>query len=226
MHSSITQYIFDHAGSNMYILTENEEALVIDPHVCTDALSQLEKANVKHVTVLLTHEHYDHTSGLTWLCSIFKSTVICHEQTAVSLKNGKNSRPLVVAASRMNKYSPEELKAVMRTLPQGYRYNADITFSDEYKLVWNGHNIRMISCAGHSKGSCCIELDDDTVATGDSLILNEPVITRFVGGSEKEYKTITLPYLNSISDATLILPGHGKTFYMRDARSSQQLKSV
>ena len=221
MHSgSIKQYIFDLAGSNMYVIAENDEALVIDPHVSSDALESLKNADIKHITVLLTHEHYDHTSGLTWLCSHFDSTVICHEQTAVSLKNGKNSRPLVVAASRMNKHSPEEIKAVMRSLPQGYRYNADITFSDEYKFVWSGHNIRMISCAGHSKGSCCIEIDNDTIATGDSLILNEPVITRFVGGSEEQYKTITLPYLNSISDDTLILPGHGKSFYMRESGKS------
>ena len=62
----------------MYVTVSGNGALVIDPNVSENALSYLTENNIECITVLLTHEHYDHTSGLTWLCGKFKSTVICH----------------------------------------------------------------------------------------------------------------------------------------------------
>lgn len=215
------QYIFEYARSNMYITISDGKALVIDPNVSEEALRYLYDNDIREITILLTHEHYDHTSGLVWLCEHFSCTVICHRETALSLSCGKNSRPVIIASNRMNKESDEAVKELVRTLPQNYRYNADITFDDNYSFDWQGHSVRMISCPGHSKGSCCIEFDDSIVATGDSLILNTPVITRFPGGSAEEYERITMPYLDSVSGNTLILPGHGDVFYMKEARNNE-----
>lgn len=220
--SIIKKYVFDYTNSNMYIIAENGSALVIDPHISEEALNYLDSNNVRNTTVLLTHEHYDHTSGLTWLSSHFESTVICHEQTAFSLINGRNNRPIVIFSSRMSDLSTEEKKDFFRSLPQGYRCTPDITFTNEYSFDWKNHMIKMIHCPGHSPGSCCIEIDDNITATGDSLILNTPVITRFPGGSEEEYMNKTLPYLERISDDTLILPGHGEIFYMKEARQNHE----
>lgn len=111
--------------------------------------------------------------------------------------------------------STEALKDFVRSLPQGYLYESDITFSQRYDFVWEEHKIRIVSCPGHSKGSCCIEIDDNIVATGDSLILNTPVITKFPGGSKEQYESITVPYLKKIKNDARILPGHGDTFAMR-----------
>lgn len=216
------RYVLPYSNSNMYVGIENRNALVIDPNISDDALRYLERNNVKRATVLLTHEHYDHTSGLTWLMSHVDCTVICHEQTAVSLKNGKNNRPLIIASNRMGTGSTKEAKKLVRSLPQGYICEPDITFTEEYSFGWEDHRIKMLYCPGHSPGSCCIEIDNDTVATGDSLILNTPVITKFPGGSEEEYLNKTLPYLEKISDDTLILPGHGETFYMKEERQNHE----
>lgn len=215
------KYVFPYANSNMYIISENNSALVIDPNISEEALKYLKSVGAEKLTVLLTHEHYDHTSGLTWLASHFTCTVICQENTAISLKTGRNNRPIIIASNRMDKLSSDQVKQLVSTLPHGYHYDADITFSDEYRFSWENHNIHMVSCRGHSLGSCCIEIDNDTVATGDSLILNTPVITRFIGGSEEEYLKFTQPYLQKINDDTLILPGHGDTFYMREARDNK-----
>ncbi len=209
------KFIFTYANSNMYVTVSDNGALVIDPNVSENALSYLTENNIECITVLLTHEHYDHTSGLTWLCGKFKSTVICHEETALSLSKGRNNRPIVIASTRQAKMNTETLKDFVKSLPQGYLYDADITFSQQYDFVWEDHKIRMVSCPGHSKGSCCIEIDDNIVATGDSLILDTPVITRFPGGSRELYDNITVPYLKKISRDSMILPGHGEAFSMR-----------
>lgn len=213
--SEVKRFVFEYANSNMYVIAENGSALVIDPNISESALQHLQSREVSEITVLLTHEHYDHTSGLNWLCGKFKSTVICHEETALSLSKGRNNRPIVIASTRQSAMSTETLKNFVKSLPQGYLYDADITFSQQYDFVWEDHRICMVSCPGHSKGSCCIEVDDNIVATGDSLILNTPIITRFPGGSKEQYESITVPYLKKIKNDTMILPGHGETFVMR-----------
>jgi len=220
--SEIKRYVFEYADSNMYIITKNRSALVIDPNISENALQYLYDNNVLEINVILTHEHYDHTSGLTWLCERFKSTVICQEQTALSLRDGKNNRPIIVASSRMDRLPKSEIKQIVSNLPQNYSYKPDVTFTEEFSILWQGHKIHMISAPGHSKGSCCIEIDDNVVATGDSLILNTPVITRFLGGSLEQYENITAPYLRKIKDNTLILPGHGEMFFMKEARCSEK----
>ena len=222
--TAFRRYVFAYAESNMYVFCENESALVIDPNVCEEALAYLKENNVREITVLLTHEHYDHTSGLTWLMQHFNGNVVCHEETADSLRNGRNNRPLVIAANRMGRLSGDEVKALARSLPQGYRYDPQVTFVAEYAFMWQGHAVRLKHCPGHSRGSCCIELGGGAsvacgvIATGDSLIRNTPVITRFRGGSEKDYTAVTLPYLKQIDGDTLILPGHGEPFYMKEER--------
>ncbi len=212
----IKQYVFKYADSNMFVVAENNSALIIDPNISDEALNYLQEQKVLKVTIMLTHEHYDHTSGLTWICDKFKSSVICQEQTAVSLRDGKNNRPIVIAASKAGFENVDEFKRIVHSLPQGYRYNADITFSDTYSFNWNNHKIHLISTPGHSLGSCCIEIDDNIIASGDTIIPNTPIITRFIGGNEKAYNEITIPYLSKIPDNTLILPGHGKITLKRD----------
>lgn len=217
---AIKKYVFIYASSNMYIIVSNQKALIIDPNISVEAMEYLLNEKVSEIVVLLTHEHYDHTSGLNWICSKFKSTVICHSETARSLREGKNNRPIVIASRRMITSTSETLKELVHDLPQGYKYDADITFSDTYSFIWEEHKIHMVSLPGHSKGGCCIEIDDNVVATGDLLIYNTSVITRFPGGSEEEYKKYTVPYLDRISDNTLIIPGHGNVFYMKEMRKT------
>lgn len=210
---AIKKYVFSYANSNMYIIVSNKKALIIDPNVSAEAMEYLISERVSEIVVLLTHEHYDHTSGLNWICSKFRNTVICHSETAKSLENGRNNRPIMLAATCKDSNKKEELRTFIDTLPKGYRYTADITFSDEYKFEWQGHFVNMTSTPGHSLGSCCIAIDNNVVATGDSLIKNTPIITRFPGGSKEIFDSVTVPYLKKINRDTFIIPGHGDCFF-------------
>lgn len=210
------RFVFEYAASNMYAAAENGTALVTDPFVSGAALEYLRENNVSHVTVLLTHEHYDHISGVKWLSDAFDTVIICQEKTAEALACGRNNRPLMVSAARKEALPPKEIKAFLKSLPGGFVGKADIAFKSEYSFYWQGHLIHMVHCPGHSPGSCCIETDTDAVFTGDSLIPGTPVITRFPGGSEKDYRQITVPYLESIGNDVLILPGHGESCVKRN----------
>ena len=86
--------------------------------------------------------------------------------------------------------------------------------------------IRTVPTPGHSDCSQCIEIwytpasasdgavgtrkpDLLAVLTGDSLVNGHDVITRFPSGSKKVFRETAEPYLRSLQDDTLILPGHG-----------------
>ena len=212
---SVRQYASPLLGSNMYLCCRGGEALAIDPHVSGEALAYLREQGARRALILLTHEHYDHTSGVTWLAGELEATVVCQRFTAESLRLGRNNRPIVLAARSVGDEDKETVRARMRALPQGYTYQADQVFDGELRLTWQGVPIRLTHTPGHSPGSCCVELGGGMVATGDSLIYGTPVITRFPGGREEDFVNRTLPYLQRLREGTWILPGHGKTFRLR-----------
>jgi glyoxylase-like metal-dependent hydrolase (beta-lactamase superfamily II) len=211
----IRRYAFPRLDSNMFLICRNGEAMAVDPHVSDAALAYLEQQGTKRVLILLTHEHYDHTSGVTWLAERFPSSVVCQRFTAESLRQGKNNRPVLLAVKAINRANAGEMKALMRALPQGYACEADVVFDGELRMMWQGTAIRLMHTPGHSPGSCCMELGGGIIATGDSLIRRTPVITRFAGGSKREFLEKTRPYLRGIREGTWILPGHGEPFRFR-----------
>lgn len=211
------RYVFPALGSNMFLYCRGGEALVIDPHVSEEALQSLKNQGAKRLLVLLTHEHYDHTSGVTWLAERLPSTVVCQRSAAESLRRGRNNRPVILAAKSVHHPGVGEIKALMRALPQGYVYEADAVFDEELRMTWQGIGIRLVHTPGHSPGSCCVELGGEAVATGDSLIYGTPVITRFPDGSDRDFLEKTMPYLRGIRTGTWILPGHGNPFRFRPA---------
>lgn len=80
---NINTYSFYPIDSNMYVILENKKALIIDPCVSEEAKEYLKSEQVKEILVLLTHEHYDHISGVNWLRECFPQVkVFCSEACA------------------------------------------------------------------------------------------------------------------------------------------------
>lgn len=61
----VERFVWKYLDSNMYLVTCGNNILVIDPVECDEALQQCKEASF--ITVLLTHEHYDHICGLNRL---------------------------------------------------------------------------------------------------------------------------------------------------------------
>jgi len=213
----------------MYIIIEGKKALIIDPHEDSAVLDLLK--NVEDITILLTHEHPDHISGVYWLKQRFKTTLICSKYCANYISEEKNVRPLLMTfvleeRDRLNGTNVlEEFKKefIPRT------YIADITFEKDFRYKWLNHNLYFQNILGHSKGSCVIILDEEVVFTGDSLLKDFPIITRFPGGSTKEFKNNTIPFLEKFLNPEMsILPGHGNPFklneIMKDGKIYVELK--
>lgn len=207
----IHTYSFYPIDARMYIILENKKALVIDPCVSEEALTLLKENDIEEILILLTHEHYDHISGVNWLRENFSSVeVLCSDKCAVALP--KPSKNLSVYWEILFMGKDEETRGYVRNMNiQPYSCEADREFEGEYEMSWEGHSLFLKETPGHSEGSICILFDGKALFAGDSLVTGHPTITRLPGGSKKEYEEITLPYLQSLDLELLVYPGHGKS---------------
>ena len=96
-YDKIKRYIFPYIDANMYVMAENGEALVIDPHISAEADRYLKDNGVTKVTILLTHEHFDHTCGIPWFREHYDTRVICQKEALDARRQKYCGRPLVVS---------------------------------------------------------------------------------------------------------------------------------
>jgi glyoxylase-like metal-dependent hydrolase (beta-lactamase superfamily II) len=203
----------------MYILTEKNEALVIDPHIEEDIVGLFKRLGIKDVFIILTHEHPDHISGVYWFQQNYKCTLICSDICAKYLCDKKNTRPILISFVLEQKDS-EDATHLLDEFKKEYfitNYKADITFNSTYEWFWHEHLLKFYLLEGHSKGSCIVIIDNKIVLSGDTLLKDYPVITRFPGGNTTKYKEETLPFLNQVLKKDMnILPGHGESFLLNE----------
>ena len=210
----------EYLGTNMYLTFSDDEALIVDPHFDETADNLLRERNVKKITVFLTHEHPDHTSGLPWLKNNFDTEIICQKQCSDSIAVERNNRPYLITfvLAQKDEENGTHLLEKFESEYRSFSAVADTIFNDDFSYDWHGIRFYFRHTPGHSKGGCCITVNDEAVFTGDCLIFDTPVITRFPGGDQKEYELSTKPYLDSFPDETIVFPGHGKTFKMKEVR--------
>lgn len=206
-------YTYELIDAKMYLLIEDNAAIVIDPHINEDIFTQF--PHLKIEKILLTHEHYDHISGVNWLKEKFDCDVVCSDLCSRNilseLRNGsKYFNVLFLNKDEQSKKEADQVQPMTCT--------ADITFSDESEFYWKGHLVNMRSTPGHSEGSCCITVDDKHLFTGDSLLKDIPVITRLPGGNRKAYEEITVEYLRSLPGTLYAYPGHGEGGFLETFR--------
>lgn len=203
-------YSFYPIDARMYIIAENGKAVIIDPCVSEDAKKYLQSEGIKDIMVLLTHEHYDHISGVNWLRKNFPETrVVCSEACSKAIMSPHKNLSAYYEILFMGK-DPEVQEYVKNMEVPPYSCEADETFQGQTEWNWEGHQIVMVETPGHSKGSCCILFDKECMFSGDTLVTGHETILRLPGGSKKDFVEITMPFLNSLDSELMVYPGHGK----------------
>lgn len=172
---------------NCYIVFDEEtrEAVVLDPGGDVDdickALNQF-GATVKYI--VLTHGHFDHTTGVEELKSIVN--------VPVAMSAGDNDMFL---KGEMY-YGP---------LPEG---GADILLKDGDTLEFGGHTMRVIATPGHTPGGICLLVEND-MFTGDTLFAGSIGRTDLAGGNYETIMDSIKTKLMSLADTIAVHPGHG-----------------
>lgn len=213
----LTGFVFEPVKSNAYLFRAGDRALIIDPHRSDLLTAALQASGIRQVTVLLTHSHYDHTCGIPALQSGFDTEIVCQRSCGEAVSRPQNNRPIVVGAVLRDQGDPD-YREKLSQLPANYSLNASLVFDEQLEYRWADFSFQMIATPGHTPGSCCIVCEGTGVFTGDSLLYNTPVITRFPGGCETQYREKTLPFFKSLPPETMIYPGHGKPFVLKDCR--------
>lgn len=222
---SIYKSVFEYIDSNMFIIIENNKALIIDPHKNSEVYNLLQKNNINEVTIILTHEHSDHVSGIMWLKDNFNTILISTKETSNYLSDVKNTRPILITFV-LEEQDKKNGTNILDKFKQNYKpfiIKSDITFENNFEYKWNSHNLRFKKVLGHSKGSCFIFFDNNIIFTGDSLLKDYPIITRFPGGNVKKFKNETIPYLESLDRNLNVFPGHGKNFVYKELFKKDKL---
>lgn len=211
---TIERFVVDNFLSNAYLIysdnsLKENKAIVIDPNISAELTDRIKTLDIGFLLIILTHEHFDHTTGVNGLRDKFDCNVMCQKFCAEKVATKRNNRPLSIMSGTSD--------ARNYLYYEPYEISTDIAFEKELEYEWCGHKLHLVHTPGHAKGACCIEIDD-LVFVGDDMLLDKPVITRFPGGSQEEYEQITLPYLRTISDDKMIYPGHYEPFSMADTK--------
>lgn len=204
----IKRYVSGLLSSNMYVIIEGDHAIVIDPFEDT---TPSEGLIIDYI--ILTHEHYDHISGVNAWKKARDVPILCSSPCAENIQDPKKN-----LAYYFEEFCELQTWIKVETVPdhdKTYSCHADMVFDDETVLEWEGHHLHLFEMPGHSTGSIGIVLDDVAFFSGDSLLENTEVSLRLPGGSKKRWKEIGLPRLQRIPTGVRVYPGHFEDFIHR-----------
>ena len=213
--------VFAPVKSNMFCILSGEEAVVFDPNENDEFITLFERRKIKRVHILLTHEHYDHTSGVNWLKDKTGADVYCQNNCAevISTKRGNNPALVALVLADQDKQDGGHRYKDFKEVFTPYTIQADKTFDKEDEVVIDNLFFHVTSTPGHCPGAACYKLFDEMVFTGDTLLQNDPVIISFRESKKDDYERIALPYLRSLPKDTIIMPGHGDPFVLGETKN-------
>lgn len=201
----INRYASKLLASNMYIITEKSHAIVIDPFADTSVADGLEIDKI-----ILTHEHYDHISGVNAWKSTTNAAVLCSKACADNIKDPRRN-----LSNHFKEFCELQTWVQIDRMPTenpNYSCKADEWFEDEMSFDWRGHKWHLFELPGHSSGSIGILLDSQHFFSGDSLLENSEIELRMPGGSRKNWKEISIPRLKRKINNVRVYPGHFQEF--------------
>lgn len=211
MYLNICKYVTSKIETNIYILEENQHAIIVDTSCEKDFLNLLESKKVKIDAVILTHEHYDHISGVPTLKKIYSIPIIASEICNTHLQDArKNFSHYFDAFYELQHGTKFNINKPIKD----FTCHADKVFKEMYQFEWQKHQLYLRETPGHTDGSICIIVDGNTMFAGDTLLPDSSVVARFPGGSKKKLLEKTIPYLKSLSANMVVYPGHGDVFLL------------
>ena len=171
-------------GTNCYILEDDaaKKAAVIDPgDEAERILATLNELGSEVEYILLTHGHYDHTTGVPALHKALPGAKIYIHQ-ADAYGAGSRLFPLAGEVDGLRNYGEGD------TLPLG------------------GLTIEVLHTPGHSPGSVTLKVGD-VLFTGDTLFCGSMGRTDLAGGSYEQIMD-SLKRLGSLEGNFHVCPGH------------------
>lgn len=199
--SKIIQIINPQFNSNTYVIygNENNSVIIIDPGEIESKslIDFLSKKMINRYNVILTHEHYDHISGLKSLCSLFDINVFLSSYCFNNLNNPKKNLSDYLDVEVIDDISISSFNIVQ---------------DDEIKNI-GGNVFKFYYTPGHSEGSMSFGVNN-VIFTGDTLMEKYKTITKLPGGNKSTYEKTRRKLDDILIDYEMICPGHGPVYYI------------
>jgi glyoxylase-like metal-dependent hydrolase (beta-lactamase superfamily II)/rhodanese-related sulfurtransferase len=185
----------DGTGTLTYIVadTQGQVAAVIDPNVEDIAriVSAVDVMGVRVAHILDTHTHADHISAAGELKAKYGADIIMHENT-------KNKWRIVDQGDRFG---------IGDILRANAGIQVDRYIADGEVIELGSIGMKALFTPGHTDNHICLLLDD-TVFTGDLLLVGQAGRSDLPGGNaEQQYESLFTRIL-PLSDRTRMYPGH------------------
>ncbi len=193
----------------MYLVVEDNHAIVIDPFENTNP-----SVGLVVDYIILTHEHYDHISGVNVWKKITNAPVLCSSICSQNIQDSKRN-----LAYFFKDFCELQSWVKIESVPfydPNFVCNADEVFYDDFILDWCSHRLHLFELPGHSLGSIGIVLDDLFFFSGDSLFKDYEVSLNAPGSSKRKWKEISLPRLGQLPPEINVYPGHFGNFILKN----------
>jgi glyoxylase-like metal-dependent hydrolase (beta-lactamase superfamily II) len=201
---------------NVFFVRDGDEAALIDsgfgdePSVKarTDYLKERMGVTVKYI--VLTHHHFDHTSGASQLRAATGASVALHPREEQFISDWQGDAPQDIEI-------PEEAKdlreKVARFREQAAEATPDIMMNDGDEFAVGSLTLRVVHTPGHTLGSVCIYIPQErALFTGDTALgLGTVAISPPPHGDMALYLQ-SLARLQDL-DCAVMLPGHGQAVH-------------
>lgn len=202
---------------NVFLIHDGGEGALVDSGFGDEKSVQVrlaflgEHPEIKVRYILLTHHHFDHSSGAQQLRKATGAQVVLHAGEEKFLLDSKSEAPQDLEAG------PDENKQVAEAI-QRFRDQAaegvpDVRVSGGETLKVGGLDIEVVHTPGHTLGSVCLYMPSErALFTGDTALGLGTVAI-----SPPPHGDMAL-YLDSLArlkgyDCALMLPGHGQNVH-------------
>ncbi len=200
-------------GSNCYIISEGDHAILIDPADAGLVRDFLSREDLTIDLGILTHEHCDHVYGCSAIREEYNCKMIASRICDINLRdNKKNYSRYYNSFIEIQTRLPVDTQSKM----DPFTTYADEVFENEKTLEWCGHIIVLRETPGHSQGSICIVIDNSYLFSGDTLMKDDSTETHFIGGDKEQLAQITLPWFKTLPESIIVYAGHGESFRLGD----------
>lgn len=177
--------------TNSYIISKNNEALIIDPGGDANRLIQyLTKHGLNPIAILLTHAHFDHIGAVDDIRAEYQIPVYVHQNEEEWLMDSKLNGSKVFPVGEI------KLKPVDHTFDIG-------------ETILSGFKFEIIETPGHSPGGVTFVFKDHaTLISGDCLFREGIGRTDLIGG-DQETLVKSIQKLYQFPDHFKVYSGHG-----------------
>ena len=199
----IKSFTFNDFQENTYIISRNNQCIIIDPgnyydNENVEIKNFIDSKNFIVNCILLTHCHIDHILGIKYLQDIFNVDVFIPAGEEEMYKSSEN----ITALYGLNSYNHFEGVKLL---------------GSENKLSFGDINFDVLNVPGHSQDHRAFLLKDEKAClSGDVLFKNSIGRTDLPGG---DYDSLIKSIKNTlflVGDDVIIYPGHGPVTLVKD----------